>query len=251
MKALIGKTVLIVDDEVDLCDMVADEFKFAGAKVFQANSGEQALEVLKKNPIDVILSDINMPNGDGMYLLKSVKSMNHNIPVVLLLTGFSNYSVEEAYDAGAEGIFSKPCDLDLVMQHMLKLLQPIKERFNNDRYNIPNDFKIGLEVESLLGPGSPKLFNISRGGMFIACDDHFPTVEQSVNFKIKFKTPEHGEQQFIGSGTCRWVRKSVKDESSVKGFGLEIVSLDESSLNLFLKLVDAAKILSFIPKDAA
>ena len=107
--------ILIVDDEVDICDMMMFTFDSKGFETFTANDAESAFEVVKKVPIDVVVSDIRMPKGGGMRLLSDIKSYNSTTPKVFLITGFSDITPEEAIKAGAEAVLSKPIKLkDLV-----------------------------------------------------------------------------------------------------------------------------------------
>jgi CheY-like chemotaxis protein len=115
MNKLEGKTILVVDDEKALCDIMADEFELAGAKVIKAHSGNEAFEIIKSQSVDAILSDINMPNGTGIDLIKRLHTDVANHPMILFMTGYSEHTHAEAYNLGAKAIFPKPCDLDEVV----------------------------------------------------------------------------------------------------------------------------------------
>jgi DNA-binding NtrC family response regulator len=105
---LTGKTVLIVDDEKDLCDIIAAELSSAGAHPVSVHNVDEAREYLAKSHVDLVVSDIRMPRVSGIELLKSV---DKSLPVVLM-TGFSDITVPEALARGARAVVSKPFDLD-------------------------------------------------------------------------------------------------------------------------------------------
>jgi CheY-like chemotaxis protein len=72
MKSLKDATVLVVDDEDELREIFVDEFRAIGAKVFEARQGVEALEILRREKIDVLLSDVRMPGGDGISLIRNI-----------------------------------------------------------------------------------------------------------------------------------------------------------------------------------
>ena len=67
-------TILIVDDEIDLRDSIAFDYKRKGFNVLVASSGNEAFEIVKKNKVNVVLSDVRMPDGDGIELLYNIKT---------------------------------------------------------------------------------------------------------------------------------------------------------------------------------
>jgi len=105
---LSGKIVLIVDDEKDLCDIIAAELSSAGAQPVSVHNVAEARKYLAKSHVDLVVSDIRMPKASGVELLDSVEK---SLPVVLM-TGFSDITVPEALARGARAVVSKPFDLD-------------------------------------------------------------------------------------------------------------------------------------------
>ena len=108
-----GKKALVVDDDdmhvVILCHTLE---RVVGCEVITANSGQEAQKILETNPnqVDVIFSDIVMPNGDGWDLITFVR--NHpdlaNIPVIATSASCGKRDKEEALAAGYDGFMSKP-----------------------------------------------------------------------------------------------------------------------------------------------
>jgi len=89
-------SILVVDDELLIRDLLYDFFTGQGWSISVAENGEKALEVLNEKSIDLILSDIKMPEMDGLTLASRVRQTHPNLPVVLM-TGFP--SVETAVSA--------------------------------------------------------------------------------------------------------------------------------------------------------
>lgn len=96
------KSILIVDDEESLRQSLEKVLRNAGYLTQVAGSGSEALELLVQQPADLVLSDLKMPNGDGMLLLKSIKKRFPDIEVILL-TGYG--TIETAVEAMKEGAY--------------------------------------------------------------------------------------------------------------------------------------------------
>ncbi len=96
------KSILIVDDEESLRQSLEKVLRNAGYLTHIASSGNEALELLAQHPMDLVLSDLKMPNGDGLLLLKSIKKKFPDIEVILL-TGYG--TIETAVEAMKEGAY--------------------------------------------------------------------------------------------------------------------------------------------------
>lgn len=99
--------ILVVEDEIDLRDILCDSLRMYGATCLEAGNATEAAEVLKTAHIDVILSDIRMPGGDGRQLAQHLKDSKSRVPF-FLMTGYSDFSDEEAHAMGALKVFKKP-----------------------------------------------------------------------------------------------------------------------------------------------
>lgn len=104
-------TVLIVDDEPDILELMEEEFKYCGYTTITAICGNDAIKVLGDKKIDIVVSDYKMPNGNGMAVLSFVNRMAIR-PIFFFVSGQADVSVEDALRAGAKKFFSKPFDLD-------------------------------------------------------------------------------------------------------------------------------------------
>ncbi|NDG86173.1 MAG: response regulator, partial [Proteobacteria bacterium] len=97
MDVLQDKSVLVVDDEPMLREILRDVLEFEGARVCEAAHAKDALARLSQEPVDAVISDIRMPGGDGFELLAGIRDRDTGMPVVLMITGFSDISAELAY----------------------------------------------------------------------------------------------------------------------------------------------------------
>ncbi|OGR56728.1 MAG: two-component system response regulator [Desulfobacula sp. RIFOXYB2_FULL_45_6] len=104
--------VLIVDDEKDFVEMFSLRLKQQGEKVSTAYSGEEALKVLGKTLIDVVILDIRMPGMDGIDTLKQIKQQFPIIEVILLTGHGSTETAVEGMKLGAFDYLMKPADFE-------------------------------------------------------------------------------------------------------------------------------------------
>ncbi len=121
--------VLVVDDSAVIRKVVIRALSQTGlnlAEVHQAGDGNEALAVLRSKPIDLVLSDINMPNMDGIALLQNMQNEGvlANIPVIMITTEGSQAKVMDAAKLGAKGLVRKPFVPEQIKQKMLECLDP-------------------------------------------------------------------------------------------------------------------------------
>jgi len=122
--------ILIVDDDTTIKDSIHEFIERSGYNSLTASSAEEALELLKSNRVNVIITDIMLPGEDGLHLTDLVKQ-NHDIDVIVM-TGYSNdYSYSEAINKGASDLIFKPFrfeELLLRLKKVLKNRQVVKDR---------------------------------------------------------------------------------------------------------------------------
>ena len=116
-------TILIVDDEVELCDTMALTFNIRGFEVLSAYSGEQAFELLKKRNVDVLLSDVRMANGNGLELVQWIRDAAIKIPVIAFMSGYSDVTPKEISELGVALFFDKPFPVNTVIKTIRECLQ--------------------------------------------------------------------------------------------------------------------------------
>ncbi len=124
-KNLKGFKILIVDDEADLREILSEDFALQGAEVLTAKNGREAYDLALRESPHVILSDVRMPGGDGVELLKRIRAVNAKTPPhIFLLTGFSDLQPEQAEALGSQGLVSKPFSLKQLRERVVTALKP-------------------------------------------------------------------------------------------------------------------------------
>lgn len=239
-------TILIVDDEPDLRDAIAFEFKRKGFNVVTAESGHEALALLEKQPVHIILSDVRMPDGDGIELLTKVKERNPFLPVLMFITGFADITLEEAYAKGVDAVFPKPFDRKALFEAVMRALQPLDERWKRKGVRVVSELPIKLNFLKQNISTSSKILNLGRGGFFCPLNDHFPEILEQVDFNLE--TTVLPVFKISGRGIVRWVRTAA-EENSPAGCGIEFSVLDPECQTKAIELINFLKTKSFIPRN--
>ena len=106
-----GRTILLVDDEPQIRRVLRTSFIARDARVFEAGSGEEAIETLRRETIDIVLLDLNMPGMGGLSACRALRK-GWMVPIVVVSVRDSEADEIEALDAGADDYGTKPFSLD-------------------------------------------------------------------------------------------------------------------------------------------
>ena len=119
---LTGVRVLVVDDDLGICQSVQEILEAAGCEVFTAHDGAEGLRIVESTPLDVVLSDVVMPEMDGYQLYTTIRKTHPELPV-LMMTGFHydrEHVIKRSRLEGLEGvIFKKPVDPNRLIEVIL------------------------------------------------------------------------------------------------------------------------------------
>jgi two-component system chemotaxis response regulator CheY len=237
-------SILVVEDDLDLRELLIDALSIKKYRVFGAANGKEALETLEKEKINLVLTDFHMPKMNGAQMIRAMMEKHRNIPVIIFISGFQDLSDEDAYDVGASAIMRKPMDMDLLLQNIEDLLQRVKEPWVLRPPRYESQENISIKLDGFDSAISAKIFNIGNGGAFVqAPAQKLPLVESTVFFKIDF-----ADLTLSGIGIIRWVRP-VATAQTPSGFGLEFLFLDEPGRSQLRKVLTGLGRKSFIPKS--
>jgi two-component system KDP operon response regulator KdpE len=103
--------ILVVDDEMSIRRALHTTLQKLGFKVVEAARGEEALSLVRTNPFDAVLLDINMPGMNGIDTCKNIRRLFSRIPILMLTVRDSEDDKVEALDAGADDYITKPFQL--------------------------------------------------------------------------------------------------------------------------------------------
>jgi two-component system OmpR family response regulator len=123
--------ILIVEDDKELSELFATVLLKNGYKTTCAKDGIEALDVLDKEYIDLIISDIMMPNMDGFELIKSIRDAQFNLPILMITAKESFQDKQRGFMLGTDDYMVKPIDVNemvLRVGALLRRVQSINER---------------------------------------------------------------------------------------------------------------------------
>ena len=128
-------SVLLVDDEVEFLETLEKRLKKRKLSVTGARNGEDALELLQRVPVDVVVLDVKMPGMGGLEVLRRIKELKPRVEVIML-TGHANVEMAiEGMELGAFDYLMKPMDID---ELLYKLQDAYKKKLLHEK-NVPTD----------------------------------------------------------------------------------------------------------------
>jgi DNA-binding response OmpR family regulator len=118
------ESILIVDDDVNLCTVLSEELEAVGYETSYLTDGEEVANVLQNQKVDLLLLDLKMPGTDGFQLLQKINIHRNAHPKIIVLTAYADVkSAIESARLGATDFISKPYDFDELLITIRKVLQ--------------------------------------------------------------------------------------------------------------------------------
>jgi DNA-binding response OmpR family regulator len=151
---MIGKKVLLVDDDIDSLRMNRIIFINAGAQVFTANDGLEGISKLHSHRPDLVILDVMMPGGSGYEVCKQIRKIS-NVPVIMLTALGQEQNELDGLDAGADDYLSKPYNPEILLARARSVIRRSEQ---NDNHDLGNDYddghlKIDFEKHQVLIDG--------------------------------------------------------------------------------------------------
>src|SRR2546427_7679379 len=106
--------ILVVDDERSMRELLAMGLRREGYEVLLADNGRSAIDLLEREPVDLLISDIKMPDLSGVDVLRAAKKIDQDILGIMITAFASTETAVEAMRLGACDYLSKPFDIDLL-----------------------------------------------------------------------------------------------------------------------------------------
>jgi DNA-binding NtrC family response regulator len=106
-----SKTVLIVDDDAEIRELISRFLNRRQIQTMEAVNGIEAFKIVRSQKVDTVITDVRMPGGDGVTLLKKIMAEIETPPTVIVISGYSDLTEESAVKFGAKAYFNKPFDV--------------------------------------------------------------------------------------------------------------------------------------------
>jgi len=236
-------SILVVDDEPALRSALAFDFELRDFRVFEAEHGKHAMEILEKvGDIDVVLTDVLMPVMGGVELLEGIRSAKFEQPGVVFLTGYSELTLEVAHDRGADAFFGKPFDRDTLIRTVDRLVLPPRERWKSPSPPGAGARRlVHAKVDSFASENAG--FRLGHGGFFLS-SDLAPGLHVRQELEIRI---ELDSLALEGVGRVVWSRTPAKNSELPAGAGVEWLSLSDRSMKVLLDELDIERLRPYIP----
>jgi len=144
-----AEKILVVDDEQSMTQFLGIVLRKEGFQVTTVNSGRDALDKIRMEPFDVVISDIKMPGMDGIQLLQGIKKHDANIPVVLMTAYASQQSAIDAVNLGAFQYLLKNAKNDEIRMAVRNALE--MRRVRSENQFLKRELKKGHEEKAIIG----------------------------------------------------------------------------------------------------
>ena len=118
--------ILLVEDNFDLSAIMAEELEKNGYLVSVAHDGEEGCNLFEEKHFDLVITDIMMPRKNGLELIEFVRSINKNIPILIISAKSSQKDKYQGFSAGTDDYMVKPLDIDEMLMRVHALLRRAK-----------------------------------------------------------------------------------------------------------------------------
>lgn len=119
-------TILVVDDNDTVCDLIATYLDRAGYEPIVAADGQKALDVLEKRHIDLMIADVMMPNMDGYALTEVLRAAHYDFPILMITAKERIEDKKRGFMVGTDDYMVKPVDFDEMLMRVAALLRRAK-----------------------------------------------------------------------------------------------------------------------------
>ena len=118
--------ILVVEDEFYINDLICKNIEKAGYNAISAKDGKEAYTIFSNEHIDLIISDVMMPHTDGITLVKQIRNINEDIPILLLTALDTFHDKEKGFNSGADDYLTKPVNMNEMILRVKALLRRSK-----------------------------------------------------------------------------------------------------------------------------
>jgi two-component system NtrC family response regulator len=142
-------SILVVDDEPPQLELIGGFLKKQGFEVALAESGERALERFRRDPFELVLTDQRMPNMSGLELVKAVRAINPETPVIVMTAYGSIETAVDAIKGGATDYLTKPLNLDELIHRIDKVRD--HHRLLTENRDLREELRERHRIEGIIG----------------------------------------------------------------------------------------------------
>jgi CheY-like chemotaxis protein len=233
--------ILVVDDEPTLRASVAFEIEMLGHTPLEAADGVAALAIVAAQPVHLVVSDVRMPNMDGLQLLTALRAKFGRKPPLAFMSGFADVPIWEAFAKGAQAFLGKPFRPEDLHRVVEKLLKRDEERWAAKRTGATKR-SLQAAFPSPAKASAAGGLSVGSGGFFLGQQYEGLRKGDAVDFRLSVGA----DLGLEGSGVVRWVRPASDPLGG--GCGVEFEYLVETSREAVLARAKVSSDPAFIPQ---
>lgn len=144
-------SILLCEDDLSLGGLLAEYLRRLGYEVVHCADGETAFQTFRQRHFDLCLSDINMPEKNGIELLDDIRASGSEIPFIFLTERKATEDIIRAYQAGCDEYLTKPCPIDILL-YKIKAIQRrciIRQRNQEVEFDLGNGIRFDSITQTL------------------------------------------------------------------------------------------------------
>jgi CheY-like chemotaxis protein len=203
--------------------------------VLTAPDGKAALDLIRVQSIDLLLTDIQMPVMDGPTLVRRLREIGESLPSVIFIGGVGDVNHREMYALGVEAFISKPLDRSELLVVLKNAVAERSTLWHTQMAKAPRQSLL-IEANRIDKTASVNTIGLGRGG-FSICSS-IPISPGKVAFRLLLVD---SAIEIVGQGFVRW-----RSRTDCK-VGIEIAYLDPGCMNWLTEAIDSGSTRSFIP----
>lgn len=147
--------ILVTEDNENIRKLIVTYLEEAGYEAFIASNGVEALKIMEKESIDLLIADIMMPEMDGHELVRSLRDVNYHLPVLMITAKDGFEDMKEGFLSGIDDYMVKPVDMDEVLLRVSALLR--RARISADKRITIGQITADSETLTVTGNGKSVL----------------------------------------------------------------------------------------------
>lgn len=145
--------ILVVEDDTSLRRLMKAALKQNGYQPFTASDGVEALDIMEKTNIDLIISDVMMPNMDGYELTRQLRKANYNLPILMVTAKETFEDKLQGFNAGTDDYMVKPIDINEMILRISALLR--RSRMASEHSLAVGDVVLDYDAQTVSVDGGP------------------------------------------------------------------------------------------------
>ncbi len=211
-------SVLFVEDDKNTQKYMKMLLEDDVGQFYTALDGDQGLDMYKKNKPDIILTDINMPNKDGLSMIREIRKTDKKTPIIVISSYDNNDNLLKAINLGSNGFITKPVDVTMLLEKLesaIEYLNELKDDSYDEKFkelyrevnydkltNIPNRYLFEQKLESTINLAKEKSSKIA---LFFIDLDKFKNINDSYG---------HNAGDFVLKNFVKNVKSVIRQEDT-------------------------------------